>query len=86
MGGRATVIEKMAGGLMLAFYIFYVLPYWHPASVISTFLLVVSLGIIAWALARFLAGDSDKIMLVVIGLVIFADAILFILNPGGVTH
>ena len=86
MPTRASAIEKLVFFLLLGGYVVYIVPYFKPANVISSFFFLGGLGIIAWAAGKFLSGDSDRIMLIVIAMVIVAEALLFVVNPGGVTH
>jgi hypothetical protein len=86
MPTRASAIEKLVFYLLLSGYIYYLAFVWRPASVLATTFFIAGLAIIAWAAGKFLSGDSDRIMLIVIALVIVAEALLFVVNPGGVTH
>ena len=84
MTNRAKIIEKLVSVFLLGAFIVFVIPVWHPTSFIATTLLLFGITIIAYATGKFLSGDSDKIMLVVIALVVTAEALLFTLNPGGI--
>lgn len=81
MGARASLIEKLVAVFLLGGFIVYVVPLWKPSSFIATSLLIMGITVISFALGKFLSGESDKIMLVVIALVIIAEALLFTISP-----
>jgi hypothetical protein len=69
--------------MTLSAFVVWVLPAWHPANFLANAVLFGSLGGIGYFLSKFLAGDEDKIMLVLMGAIVIFDSYLFIANPGG---
>ena len=77
---RHQVIGKILSALMLAFYLLYILPRVKP-TLVSFFVIAISVGLIADVVARFLAGKNDWKILAVAVLIIVANIIFFAYAP-----
>lgn len=83
MGGRASLIEKVFGVFFLGAFITWVIPNLHPSNFFGVSLVLMGITVISFALGKFLSGESDRIMLVVIAGVVILEALIFTLTPLG---
>lgn len=83
MVSRSSVIEKLLGAFLLSGFVVWVVPFIKPTSVFSTSIIILALAGISYYLGKFLAGEMDRIALVIIGMIMAAVAVLFILTPVG---
>ena len=74
--GRESIIGRVFGAVMIAGFIFFIRD-WEP-TLFSLIIIVLSAGIVADVLARYLAGKSSWHILVAGAVVVFADFLFFV--------
>lgn len=81
--GRETIVGKLLTAIILSGFILYVIPSVKP-TLFSTVVIVLSVGIIADTMARYLTGKSEWHILIPSALVVIADILLFTVFRVGV--
>ena len=81
MGARAGLIQKMVSVLMIAAFIFFVIPHFTTSSFFGVVIVVASVMVISWSLGQFLSGEHEWTVLLPAVAFVVVDIMVFYFFP-----